>query len=163
MEEPPPYFMTPGKPHKARGDWLLWLSRNHPYLLSPPLSLLLAKYEAIQHELASTAIKLQGEQESQMAYYAESGIGYRRHRDTIPDDGSEPSDARRITAITYCNPDWQPTHGGELRLWLSRHDGYEVIELDPKPGRLLIFLSGLLDHEVRPSFSPRVAVTTWFW
>jgi hypothetical protein len=39
-------------------------------------------------------------------------------------------------------------------------EGY--IDVEPIAGRCLVFLSGAMDHEVRPSFADRVAVTSWF-
>lgn len=197
MEEPPDYLMFRGKPESARGDMLSWLDAENPPATVPPLKGVFDRYRVLQQELARV-IRLQGGKESQMAYYPNRGIGYRRHRDTVPDDGTSPSDNRRITAITYCNPEWDESHGGkvggehtkqktgltrsslQLRVWLSRRDNYTVIEIDPRPGRLFLFLSGVLDHEVslafyllylasfhakqvRPAYHERVAVTTWYW
>lgn len=34
-------------------------------------------------------------------------------------------------------------------------------EIEPLPGRLVVFLSGAIDHEVLPSFGLRVAVSSW--
>lgn len=150
----------------------------------------------------------------------------------------------QVTAILYANPDWEPCHGGQLRIWLpplhhaehirhtclARHDDCEaqqlcsagcqsvtlgmhassgdqhavevmqqlsadcdaqkvqlrcaigsslhhelpqnglhysivkeepVVDLDPVSGRVVVFLSGAIDHAVLPSHRPRVALTAW--
>uniref|UniRef100_A0A061R380 p-loop containing nucleoside triphosphate hydrolase protein n=1 Tax=Tetraselmis sp. GSL018 TaxID=582737 RepID=A0A061R380_9CHLO len=36
-----------------------------------------------------------------------------------------------------------------------------VVEIAPTAGRLVVFLSGCVDHEVTPSFTERVALTAW--
>ena len=40
-------------------------------------------------------------------------------------------------------------------------DGDLVVDIDPLPGRLIVFLSGAIDHAVLPSHQPRVALTAW--
>jgi len=55
--------------------------------------------------------------------------------------------------------DWKEEDGGELRMYLV--EGKQV-DVQPKGGRLLIFLSGMVDHEVLPSHNHRVALTGWF-
>lgn len=162
LPEPSSFFMMRGDPPTARGDCLLWLNREAPPGSKPPFSGVMDRFTQLYEELGSV-IKLQGGREAQLAFYPDQGEGYRRHRDSTPDDGSRVSDNRRITAICYCNPSWDESHGGKLRLWLSHLPSEPVIDLRPLPGRLVVFLSGLLDHEVRPSFHGRVAVTNWFW
>ena len=60
----------------------------------------------------------------------------------------------------FLNPYWTQQHGGELRLWLP--DGVQrYVDIQPLAGRLVIFLSGLVEHQVQPSFHDRVALTAW--
>ena len=40
-------------------------------------------------------------------------------------------------------------------------DGEPVVNIDPLPGRLIVFLSGAIDHAVLPSHQSRVALTPW--
>ena len=40
-------------------------------------------------------------------------------------------------------------------------DGEQVVDIDPLAGRMVVFLSGAIDHAVLPSHKPRVAVTAW--
>ena len=32
----------------------------------------------------------------------------------------------------------------------------------PEGGRLVVFLAGVVEHEVMPAYAPRVALTAWF-
>jgi SM-20-related protein len=63
-----------------------------------------------------------------------------------------------VTAIYYANPDWQADDGGALRLHL---DG-ELVDVEPRLDRLLVFLSERVEHEVLPARSVRRAVTAWY-
>ncbi|GBG27132.1 Egl nine-like 2 [Hondaea fermentalgiana] len=151
LPEPSSFFMMRGDPPSARGDCLLWLNREVPPGSKPPFSGVMDQFTLLYEELGSV-VKLQGGREAQLAFYPDQGESYRRHRDATPDDATKITDNRRISAICYCNPNWDESHGGK-----------PVLDLRPLPGRLVVFLSGLLDHEVRPSFHGRVAITNWFW
>ena len=103
---------------------------------------------------------------------------------------------RRISAIVYGGSGWQPEQGGCLRLFPLRQAGGDESRLgqeekkgdammgtvvEPQAGRLVIFMSGGVDHQVEPlrrmtSPAPapgngggsggaayfRVALTCWF-
>ncbi|MBX7100601.1 MAG: 2OG-Fe(II) oxygenase [Myxococcaceae bacterium] len=89
--------------------------------------------------------------ELQLARYAPGGF-YAAHRDTFRAD-----EARRITAIAYLNPGWEPAHGGALRLHL---DG-GAVDVAPRAGTLVVFRSHLVLHEVLPATVERYALTAW--
>lgn len=91
--------------------------------------------------------------ELQLAAY-EADARYARHK-----DASRHRSDRVLTAILYLNPDWQPCDGGELRLHC--HDG-TTHDLAPLAGRLILFRSDELEHEVRPAQRRRLAVTAWY-
>jgi hypothetical protein len=163
-EERPEFLMSRGDPPSARGDCLQFLSRDRRPGSAAPFSLVLDRLTVLGEELGAV-VRLQGGKESQLAHYPGAGTGYRRHRDAIPDDGSRVTNNRRITAIAYCTPDWRNAeqHGGALRLFCCHLPNQPVCDVAPRPGRLLVFLSGVVDHAVMPSVIPRVAITTWFW
>mmetsp|Transcript_30998 Transcript_30998/g.72323 ORF Transcript_30998/g.72323 Transcript_30998/m.72323 type:complete len:368 (+) Transcript_30998:103-1206(+) len=119
----------------------------------------LPAYYELEEDLKQI-ISVKGNRQQQLAWYQGNGLGYSAHFDAWPVDDPE-SDIRKVTAIMYCNKDWEPSHGGALKIWLLDHEGADEIEIEPLAGRLLIFLSGCIRHEVSPAHSPRVAFTTW--
>jgi len=93
--------------------------------------------------------------DTQIALYSGDGAHYDRHRDAFHGKSS-----RTLTAIYYPNVDWQPEHGGRLRVFFADD---QVEDVDPIADRLVVFLSEVLDHQVLPVFSPRAALTAWFY
>ena len=57
-------------------------------------------------------------------------------------------DARKLTAILYLNPGWVEGMGGEIRLFVVGEDGVKNVDLSPVGGRLLLFWSDEIPHEV---------------
>jgi Rps23 Pro-64 3,4-dihydroxylase Tpa1-like proline 4-hydroxylase len=45
--------------------------------------------------------------------YSTGGASLPKHLDN---DGSNARDLRKLTAILYLNPTWQPSHAGQLRI-----------------------------------------------
>lgn len=81
---------------------------------------------------------------------------YHRHLD-CSDSRLNP---RRLTAILYLNPGFDATRdGGCLRVYLPRGGG--VRDVSPSGGRLLLFSSCEVEHEVLPTTAARMAVTLW--
>lgn len=111
-------------------------------------------------------IRLQGRTEYQLAVYNPNmGARYERHRDAFPTDDPEDTHQRRVTAILYLNPGWTPGHGGELKIY-GHSNGNGMTDaadrtVDPLLGRMVIFLSGVVDHAVLPANQQRFALTAW--
>ncbi len=82
------------------------------------------------------------------------GAFYLKHLDRFRDD-----DRRMVSAVLYLNHDWQPTEGGQLRMFLA--DGVER-DVQPQAGSLVVFLSGEIPHEVLPATRERLSLTGWF-
>jgi SM-20-related protein len=135
----------------TRGDAILWLT---PEDSPPAVTALVAELMALRDALNREAYVGLDHVELQLARYAGGGARYRRHRDAVAGRGS-----RRVTAIYYTNPVWREDHGGALRLHLP--DG--PVDVAPILDRLVVFLSERLEHEVRPTFATRLAVTTWLY
>jgi hypoxia-inducible factor (prolyl hydroxylase) len=104
------------------------------------------------------------------ACYPGGGAKYTKHIDNTARDG------RRLSVVCYLNSDWQPAHGGCLRLhpmtssMLSKSvlPGAEVaearvVEVEPVAGRLVAFFADEMLHEVSRTFQPRHALTLWFY
>jgi Rps23 Pro-64 3,4-dihydroxylase Tpa1-like proline 4-hydroxylase len=105
--------------------------------------------------------------EHQLAFYKGSTTNpgyYEKHRDAFPDEGSneEIMTQRRVTAICYVNHQWQEGDGGKLRIWTSKRDGGHSLDIEPIGGRILLFLSGAVDHQVLHTYKDRVAITAWY-
>lgn len=94
-------------------------------------------------------------------HYALYPIGtfYKRHIDTFQND-----DRRKLSFVCYLNEDgWLPENGGELTLYLNNSDTSETIEksIYPLPGRVVIFESQIIEHEVKPVNKERLSITGW--
>mmetsp|Transcript_22986 Transcript_22986/g.58510 ORF Transcript_22986/g.58510 Transcript_22986/m.58510 type:complete len:84 (-) Transcript_22986:115-366(-) len=64
---------------------------------------------------------------------------------------------RLITVLLYLS--WEPQSGGQLRVHLP--DGPQ--DIDPVPGRVCIFYSQEVEHQVHMSEGQRRALTLWIW
>ena len=93
--------------------------------------------------------------ESHFAYY-QKGDFYKRHLDAFRGESN-----RVVSLVTYLNPDWADSDGGELILYRDDNDksGIKVL---PRLGTLVIFLSEEFPHEVRPASKDRFSVASWF-
>ncbi|CAE8647445.1 unnamed protein product, partial [Polarella glacialis] len=90
-------------------------------------------------------------------YHGKSRGRYMKHCDT----------GRKavLTAIIYLNSDWQPDHGGHLRLFQETSKCPTRVRCDVAPvaNRLLLFwATDECPHEVLAARSDRFAMTTWF-
>ena len=124
-------------------------------------------------------LKLRVPDQLQLAVYPASESFYVAHRDvdnrSILEAGlmgwlkSESYRTRSITAILYLNDtEWDAEHGGCLRCYLGakRNDltgesAVEVRDIDPRGGRLVVFDSQKVLHEVMPTHRTRSACTAW--
>jgi hypothetical protein len=105
----------------------------------------------------------------------EDGAYYREHTDACDDTfldlgltgylRSQYLRKRYLTCIVYLNPDWEPAHGGCLRIISdNNNDGKQrnaVVDIEPIAGRLILFSSVNTMHSVLPTFSRRLACSMW--
>ena len=69
---------------------------------------------------------------------------------------------RKVTVIIYLNDSWSQKDEGMLRMYLPQEDGSEeILDIQPKGGRLVVFLSGEIPHEVMPTKKERISITGW--
>lgn len=134
---------------EVRGDHVLWLGDGPDEAERE----LLDRYEALRLAFNQALMLGLFELECHYAVYP-PGAGYARHLDRFAGDAS-----RTLSAVLYLNEGWQPSEGGELRLWL---DDERVLEVLPTAGTLALFLSERFWHEVRPAARERWSVTGWF-
>ena len=91
--------------------------------------------------------------EGHYAIYPPGG-GYARHKDRFRDD-----DARVLSCVAYLNDEWRACDGGALRI---HRDAAPPLDVLPRGGTLVAFLSERFDHEVLPAARERCSVTGWF-
>lgn len=84
----------------------------------------------------------------------QAGTFYQRHLDRSIHHQS----ARKVSLVCYLNSDWQVSHGGALRIYQGEH----LEDIQPIGGTLVGFLSDEVEHEVMPSYSERLSLTSWF-
>lgn len=130
----------------VRGDSIEWLDELGDF------SDVWRRFDDLRLQLNELAFMGLRRCELQLAHYPATGAGYQRHRDAFPGD-----DNRRITAIVYLNPLWQPEHGGQLMLFVDPPQ-----TLEPRLDTFVVFRSELIEHEVRPSRADRFAITAWY-
>ncbi|MGM0946778.1 MAG: 2OG-Fe(II) oxygenase [Bacteroidota bacterium] len=138
---------------EIRSDEVLWMEAQN-------LSLLQSEYwkrvEEIQ--LALNRRCFLGLQSFE-AHFARYPIGsfYKRHLDQF-----QQVPYRAVTVILYVNDAWTEADEGALRMYLPMEDDKEeVLDLLPLPGRLVVFLSGEIPHEVLPTKKERNSITGW--
>ncbi|WP_373399442.1 2OG-Fe(II) oxygenase [Algoriphagus halophilus] len=93
------------------------------------------------------------------AHFARYPIGsfYVRHMDQF-----QQVLYRLVTVIIYLNDSWKEEDEGMLRMYLPQEDGSEkILDVLPKGGRLVVFLSGEIPHEVMPTKKERISITGW--
>ncbi len=136
-----------------RGDSILWLDAKEQYPASQEIFTLTGSMQSAFNRYFFLGLK---HIELHYARYA-SGTGYSRHLDQ-----HQNTFHRKITLVTYLNPDWQQEDGGELVLYDPFNSGEELKRVLPVGGRSVIFRSDLIEHEVLASKKPRWSVTGWF-
>ncbi|AYF43599.1 oxidoreductase, 2OG-Fe(II) oxygenase family protein [Halobacteriovorax sp. BALOs_7] len=92
--------------------------------------------------------------EGHFAFY-DTGAFYKKHVDQHRGRG-----LRRLSVILYLN-DMNDGDGGEVVLYDFNHHENVLDTIRPKEGRLLIFISEDLPHEVLTAHMPRLSLTGW--
>lgn len=102
---------------------------------------------------------------AKLAVTQPGGSTYPLHIDNP--QGLAANDTRKLTTILYLNPDYVQGDGGELRVFLRNQ---EIRDCTPVGGRLLLFWSDEIPHEVLPTCpnadpndveKDRYALTVW--
>lgn len=131
-----------------RNDSIYWLNEHQ----SVTQSLYLKKMDELMTVLNRELYLGLKQFEGHFARYEKSGF-YKKHIDQFAGNNE-----RLVSAITYLNT---PVVGGELRIY--KRDNPDEVEIDiaPKEGRLVCFLSNQIYHEVRPTENERYSIAGW--
>lgn len=156
-----------------RGDAISWLDEKSPAAAVVEFQ---SFAQQLRTELNQHFFLGLRSQEFHFARY-EPGHGYARHIDQHVGSG-----ARKISLVLYLNEEWRPDDGGELCLYEDNLSGkttpattpasvYEtsstpieepVTKLLPQAGRLVLFRSDRIPHEVLPAQRVRWSLTGWY-
>jgi len=138
---------------EIRSDEVLWMD---PTALSPLQVVFWEKIEELKQVLNRRCFLGLKSFEGHFARYP-IGSFYKRHVDqfhAVPH--------RIVTVILYLNDSWTEADGGQLRMYFPQEDGSERIEdVLPVGGRLVVFLSEEIPHEVMPTRKERISITGW--
>eukprot|EP00435_Cladocopium_sp_Y103_P075991 s59_g72.t1 len=98
--------------------------------------------------------------QSAMAACYPPRASYKMHLDSYFLHGCKDDIPRKVTVLLYCNHGWEPRQGGELRAWEPFDQGRGVSQrIEPLAGRLVVFMSEEIWHEVLESHGDRYALT----
>ncbi len=135
----------------VRGDNLCWVEKSNA---GSGIRALMSRFEVLRQTVNQQMFLGVNRYEMQLAQYPTGSQGYSKHFDAFR-GGSQ---NRRLTAIYYLNPQWQPGDGGELSLTLPQGQ----FLLEPLQDRLVVFLAEEIEHAVLPTQASRLALTAWF-
>ncbi|MBL7835441.1 MAG: 2OG-Fe(II) oxygenase [Cyclobacteriaceae bacterium] len=131
-----------------RGDYIKWLDRRE----SPEaVRVYLQRLEELIQYLNRALFLSMKDFEVHMTVYP-VGSFYKRHLDQFKKD-----DHRKLSVILYLNNQWGEQHGGQLRMYLPD----QTKDILPLAGRLVIFRSDEIEHEVLPATRERLSITGW--
>ncbi|MFV8225399.1 2OG-Fe(II) oxygenase [Christiangramia aquimixticola] len=137
----------------VRGDFILWINET---TAGPAENIFFSKINSMVEYLNRTCFMGILTKEFHYAVYPE-GTFYKRHLDTFQNDGR-----RKLSMVCYLNEEnWKPENGGELAIYLDENGTEKEIDIYPLPGRIVIFESQELEHEVKPVKVPRLSITGW--
>lgn len=134
---------------EIRGDYTRWLDACPA---SPAKTVYLDLMCDLRETLNRTLFLGLDTFETHFALYP-PGAGYRKHLDRFKN-----SPLRTVSVVAYLNRNWRPGDGGELRLHLKEG----VVDVEPRAGTLVVFLSARIVHEVLSANRERCSLVGWF-
>ena len=138
---------------EIRSDKVLWMDES---LLTPMQEIYWGMMEELRSAINQRCFLGLRSFEAHFAMYPE-GSFYLRHLDRF-----QSVSYRIVTVILYLNDSWGESDGGALRMHFTQEDGIEVHrDFLPSGGRLVVFLSGEIPHEVLPTNKERISITGW--
>ncbi|MGB0167497.1 MAG: 2OG-Fe(II) oxygenase [Luteibaculum sp.] len=131
-----------------RNDQILWLDEHGGDSFQRAFFTEVNSFTQYLNRTCFTGIK---QSEFHFAHF-KKGAFFKRHLDCFAND-----DSRKFSVVTYLNPKWDETKGGELVIFWK---GEEVRVL-PAFGTTVIFRSNTIEHEVKPALKSRYSITGW--
>ena len=136
-----------------RGDFIYWLDETKQ---NPAELLFFNKINNFINYLNRTCFLGILNKEFHYAFYPK-GTFYKKHIDTFEND-----DRRKLSFVCYLNEDgWKPENGGELVLYINENGNSFEKVIYPFPGRVVIFESQIIEHEVKTVNTERLSITGW--
>lgn len=136
--------------HDIRRDQIRWLTGQTPAQVE-----FLAAMAMIQLAINRALFMGLFEYEAHYALY-KTGDFYKKHHDSFKGQAN-----RMVSTVLYLNPGWQPENGGELVIYDEQNETRQTTVM-PSIGKLVVFLSEQIAHEVRPTQLPRASIAGWF-
>lgn len=133
---------------EVRGDYIKWID---PATALPAAQDFLNKIEALMMALNRLLFLSMKDFECHYALYP-PGTFYEKHLDQFKSTNN-----RKISFAFYLNKNWQEKDGGCLRLY--REEGN--LDIAPLAGRLALFRSDTVEHEVLVTHADRYSITGW--
>lgn len=136
-----------------RGDFILWMDEEHA---TAEEGVFFDRINDFLSYMNRTCFMGLAEKEFHYAVYP-PGTYYKRHLDTFKNDSR-----RKLSVVTYLNDEnWQPEYGGELTIYIDDNGSEKAIDIYPVSGRVVVFESQQLEHEVKPVKRDRLSITGW--
>jgi SM-20-related protein len=143
------FHVEPG----VRSDRLRWM---YPETQTVAQCLLFATMEQLRIRLNRAFFLGLRHFEGHLTIYP-PGASYQRHIDQF---ANHPH--RIVSCVLFLNRFWSPERGGELRLFDQLPSVTTVQDVAPIWGRLVVFFSDAIPHEVLVTHKHRLSATGWF-
>ncbi|MNV00587.1 hypothetical protein D3C71_907570 [compost metagenome] len=138
------------KDDNIRGDKINWIVEES---INPFEMTYLNKIEKFILYLNKTCFTSIKSFESHYSSYEKNSF-YKRHIDQFKNEKG-----RKYSIVLYLNEDWKKEDGGLLSLYPKAG---EQIDISPMGGRMVLFRSDEMEHEVNPSFTrERNSIAGW--
>lgn len=135
----------------VRSDSICWLGAA---ALSTTESSLLLYWERLRQVLNQALYLGLNDWEGHYSCYP-PGASYQTHLDRFSND-----DRRVLSTVLYLNRDWRDGDGGELVL--HHEPPCQPVSIKPTWGKVIIFLSAEIPHEVMPTVATRWSIAGWY-
>ncbi|KPQ01388.1 2OG-Fe(II) oxygenase [Marinobacter sp. HL-58] len=135
----------------VRRDKIAWLQG-----VTPVQAELFAFFESVRLGLNQRLFLGLRRFEAHYATYHE-GDFYRRHVDSFRGRAS-----RVVSLVLYLNENWQEADGGALQVCNRENEDEICGTILPEAGRMALFMSEEIPHEVLPANRTRYSVACWF-